>query len=194
MNCDEIVADPVRCAPGCLEDREPALPATPPRPLRGDDLDEMIVDALADHGVGDPAIARAVAAVTRARRVPVVGPQPHEVARTLLALRVQPGDRVLATGTGCAYTVAVLAAYGAEVCIVEEERADAIIGLLAHLGLDAEVVTGDPGRGLPGRGPFDAILVGARPGLIPDELLDQLAVSGTLVLLEGGERAPGGAG
>jgi len=40
----------------------------------------------------------------------------------------------------------------------------------------------DGGFGLAAQAPFDAILCAAAPGIIPQELLDQLAVGGRLVI------------
>jgi protein-L-isoaspartate(D-aspartate) O-methyltransferase len=60
----------------------------------------------------------------------------------------------------------------------ERARAD-----LARLGYrNVHVRVGDGYRGWPEHAPFDAIIVTAAPGHVPQPLVDQLAVGGRLVL------------
>lgn len=181
------------------------VPAGPPVTPRA--RNEGMLEELSASGITDVAIRGAVAAVPRDRFLPGIEdagygdmallilpeatiPEPLEVARTLAATGIAPGDRVLVTGRACAYTTAVLAAFGAEVYVVEPDLAEGerIIELLNGLGLDAEVFVAEPDRGLPEQQAFDAILLG-KTAAIPDALLDQLGLGGSLILEPPGNRA-----
>jgi protein-L-isoaspartate(D-aspartate) O-methyltransferase len=111
--------------------------------------------------------------------------QPYIVALMTEAVEVEAGDRVLEVGTGSGYQAAVLAEIAGEVHTVE------IIGPLAEraeedlekLGYDnVKVYHADGYFGLPEKAPFDAILVTAAPDHIPQPLVQQLEVGGSLVI------------
>lgn len=111
--------------------------------------------------------------------------QPYIVALMTEAAAIEAGDRVLEIGTGSGYQAAVLAEVAGEVHTVE------IIGPLAEraeedlesLGYDnVSVYHADGYFGLPEQAPFDAILVTAAPDHIPQPLVQQLAVGGSLVI------------
>lgn len=112
--------------------------------------------------------------------------QPWVVARmTELLIEQHIPQRVLEIGTGCGYQTAVLAALSKEVFSVErirplQERARQ---RLIQLGLArVQLKHADGGFGWKSAAPFDGILVTcARPD-IPDELLEQLADGGRLVM------------
>jgi protein-L-isoaspartate(D-aspartate) O-methyltransferase len=54
---------------------------------------------------------------------------------------------------------------------------------LGELGLNnIRFRHGDGMRGWPGQAPFDGILVAAAPAGIPDQLLEQLAIGGRLII------------
>jgi protein-L-isoaspartate(D-aspartate) O-methyltransferase len=108
---------------------------------------------------------------------------PATVAAMLLALGIEPGQRVLEVGTGTGYTAALLAKLGAEVVTVE--RFNTLADSAAqHLRLvDAGKVRVEVGDGLATRvrDRFDRILLnGARPE-IPDAITSLLATGGRLV-------------
>jgi len=115
--------------------------------------------------------------------------QPRTVADMLRLLDVRPGQRVLDVGSGSGWTTALLAHLvgpGGSVCGVE------IVPRLVEQGRANLEATGQswatiqaalPGRlGLPDEDPFDRILVSAEATSMPDELVDQLAVGGRLVV------------
>lgn len=111
--------------------------------------------------------------------------QPYIVALMTEAAEVEAGDRVLEVGTGSGYQAAVLAEVADEVYTME------IIGPLAeraeedleNLGYDnVQVYYADGYFGLPDEAPFDAILVTAAPDHIPQPLVQQLKVGGSLVI------------
>ncbi len=112
--------------------------------------------------------------------------QPYIVARmTELLLEKGRCERVLEVGGGSGYQTAILAQLCGTVYSVERilplmEKARA---RLRQLGLrNVHARHADGGMGWPQRGPFDAILSAAAPEKVPQELLDQLAPGGRLVI------------
>jgi protein-L-isoaspartate(D-aspartate) O-methyltransferase len=111
--------------------------------------------------------------------------QPLVVARMCELLELADSDCVLDVGTGSGWHAAVLSRLAARVWSIEvhAELAATAIERLARCGIDnVVVVVGDGSRGLPARGPFDAINVAAAAGRrLPPALLEQLALRGRLV-------------
>lgn len=117
--------------------------------------------------------------------------QPYIVAKmTELLLAQGARDRVLEVGTGSGYQTAVLALLCQQVFSVErilplQQRAAERLALL-QLG-NVELYHTDGGMGLPMKGPFDAIMVTAAPETVPEELKQQLAIGGVMVIPVGGD-------
>lgn len=117
--------------------------------------------------------------------------QPYIVARMTEAL-LNGGElrRVLEVGTGSGYQTAVLACLVKQVFSVErilplqEKARERLNQLRLH---NVTFKHADGGMGWPERGPFDGIICAAAPAQIPQELLDQLAVGGRM-LIPVGER------
>ena len=116
--------------------------------------------------------------------------QPYVVALMTQALldddgEIRPLGKVLEVGTGCGYQTAILSGLVGQIYTIERIR-----GLmrsartrLGELGLtNIRYRHGDGMRGWPGQAPFDGILVAAAPAGVPDQLLDQLAVGGRLII------------
>lgn len=120
--------------------------------------------------------------------------QPYIVARmTELLLAKGPLERVLEVGTGSGYQTAILAQHVGRVFSVERIRPlqEKARKRLRHLGLhNVHLRHADGGMGWPERGPFDAILSAAAPEVVPQDLLDQLAVGGRLVIPVGEQGKP----
>jgi protein-L-isoaspartate(D-aspartate) O-methyltransferase len=111
--------------------------------------------------------------------------QPWIVAAICQALELKGSESVLEVGTGSGYSACVLSLLAAEVASVERHQSLAVAAreTLAALGVEnVEVVVGDGSRGLPERGPFDAIAVHATAPAAPRTLLSQLAEGGRLVV------------
>ncbi len=111
--------------------------------------------------------------------------QPYVVAYMTEQLAVRSHHRVLEVGTGSGYQAAVLSRLAREVVSVERYRtlADAARDRLKSLGYDnVEVALGDGFAGVPGRAPFDRIIVTAAAETMPQALVDQLADDGIMIL------------
>ncbi|WP_047550345.1 protein-L-isoaspartate(D-aspartate) O-methyltransferase [Methylotenera sp. G11] len=112
--------------------------------------------------------------------------QPYIVARMSELLRNgQPMQKVLEIGTGCGYQTAVLSKLAKEVYSVERIR-PLVMKARGHLRelkcINVKLAHADGNIGLSEIAPFDAILVTAAASHIPQDLLDQLAVHGRLVI------------
>ena len=103
-----------------------------------------------------------------------------------------PKMKILEIGTGSGYQAAILAYLGCEVYTIEllEELAARAKKTLADLNLNnAKVKNGNGYLGLPEEAPFDAIIVTAAPGKIPEKLIDQLKDGGKMILPVGKENS-----
>jgi protein-L-isoaspartate(D-aspartate) O-methyltransferase len=111
--------------------------------------------------------------------------QPYVVAYMTEQLVVRSHHRVLEVGTGSGYQAAVLSRLAREVVSVERYRtlADAARERLQSLGYNnVEIVAGDGFAGVPGRAPYDRIIITAAAETLPQSLLDQLAEGGMMIL------------
>lgn len=119
--------------------------------------------------------------------------QPYIVARMteLLLSRAKSRQRVLEVGTGSGYQTAILARLVDKLYSVERiapllEKARQRMRELGIFNVEMRLSNG--GFGWPEQAPFDAILCAAAPASIPDELREQLAPGGVLVMPVGNER------
>ncbi len=111
--------------------------------------------------------------------------QPYIVAQTIEALDLNSEDRVLEVGTGSGYAAAILGKIAREVHTVERivELAGPASDRLVRSGFtNVHVHVGDGSLGWAQCAPYDAIAVAAAGPVVPQALLDQLAVGGTLVM------------
>jgi protein-L-isoaspartate(D-aspartate) O-methyltransferase len=169
--------------------------------------EDLVERTIAARGVADPRVLSAMRTVPRERfvRADEIGQayedhplpigfgqtisQPYVVAWMAELAHVGPGRRVLDVGTGSGYQAAVLAELGADVWSIERvpelyERAGRT---LAETGYGrVHLRCGDGKHGWPEHGPYDAILVAAATDQVPQDLLDQLAPGGRLVIPVGG--------
>src|SRR5690554_202790 len=120
--------------------------------------------------------------------------QPYIVARmTEILLGASGGklQRVLEVGTGSGYQTAILAQLAGQVYSVERIKPlqDKARQRLRELGLHNVMLEyADGGFGWLEKAPFDAILSTAAPQYVPEELKQQLAPNGVLVIPVGGEQ------
>ena len=117
--------------------------------------------------------------------------QPYTVAYQTELLHIKPGDKVLEIGTGSGYQTCILLELGARVYTIErqENLFRRTIQVLPHIGYQADFLWGDGSKGVPEYAPYDKILVTAGAPLIPEILLKQLKIGGTLVIPVGSEKS-----
>ncbi len=177
---------------------------------------QRMVQKLAEQGLKDPEVLKAMGAVERHRFVesalvnqayedtslPIGLGQtiskPNVVARMIELLREGAScklGRVLEIGTGCGYQAAVLSHVASEVYSIERlkdlhEKARAN---LRHFRLaNVHLLFGDGMLGYPKGAPYAAIISAAGGENLPQAWLDQLAVGGRLVaptVTTGGQQA-----
>lgn len=114
--------------------------------------------------------------------------QPYMIALMTDLGEIEEGATVLEIGTGLGYHAAVLAAMGAKVFsveIVDELAGQAHANLKRQGFTDVEIRIGDGSHGWADHAPFDRILVGAAPELIPPLLIGQLKPGGKMVVPAG---------
>jgi protein-L-isoaspartate(D-aspartate) O-methyltransferase len=117
---------------------------------------------------------------------------PGTVASMLVALDVEPGQRVLEIGTGSGYVSALLARLGAEVVTLERyaalaESAEQHWRVAGVAGVRAEIADGLAPRP---RGRFDRILLNGAVAEIPGTVTAHLGPDGRLVGAVTGEGRP----
>jgi protein-L-isoaspartate(D-aspartate) O-methyltransferase len=167
------------------------------------DRERMVTDQIEKRGVRDPRVLAALRALPRHELVPPeqrahayedrplpIGAgqtisQPYIVAVMTELLELDGSEKVLEIGTGSGYQAAVLGMLACEVYSIEivpelARRAEADLARLGHANV--HVRAGDGYRGWPEQAPFDAIIVTAAPGHVPEPLVEQLAVGGRMVL------------
>ena len=112
--------------------------------------------------------------------------QPYIVARMTEILRNgKQLNKVLEIGTGCGYQTAVLSKVAKEVLSVERIR-PLVMKARGHLRTlkcsNIKLDHADGSNGLSEFAPFDGIIVTAAASHVPQELLEQLAVGGRMVI------------
>jgi protein-L-isoaspartate(D-aspartate) O-methyltransferase len=173
-----------------------------PRDAADDERMEFLL-TLRRRGIGDQAVLRAMDEVPRGQFIsPEFGgrayadqalpidcgqtiSQPFVVAYMTEQLGVRPHHRVLEVGTGSGYQAAVLSRLAREVVSIERYRtlAEQARARLDALGYDnVEIVVGDGLAGVPGRAPYDRIIVTAAAESVPLTVLEQLAGNGIMIL------------
>lgn len=170
---------------------------------RAPERERMVTEQIQRRGVKDPRVLRAMRAIPRHAFIPgnlqseayedhpvSIGEgqtisQPYIVAYMTELLEVKPGHSILEIGTGCGYQTAVLAILGAEVYTIEiiaslQQTARQTLHALGFENID--FYCGDGSSGWPQKRTFDRIIVTAAPPTIPQELVNQLAESGKMVI------------
>lgn len=114
--------------------------------------------------------------------------QPTTVRRMMHWLDAQPGDKVLDVGSGSGWTSALLSEIvGPSGSVYAIERIPELLKFgqnnCKKLGIhNVNFFLAGKDYGLPKHAPFDRILVSASAKTLPEELLEQLAINGKLVI------------
>lgn len=111
--------------------------------------------------------------------------QPYVVAYMTQVLEVDNRHNVLEIGTGSGYQAAILSRLARRVYTVERHRPlwRAAQDLFQNLGYsNIACKLGDGGIGWKEQAPFDRIMVTCGATDIPDELMEQLAIGGIMVV------------
>ncbi|MGE3247793.1 MAG: protein-L-isoaspartate O-methyltransferase [Beijerinckiaceae bacterium] len=158
---------------------------------------------LRERGVADVNVLRALETVPREKFVPrryadlawrdialpiacgQVMPDPFVVARTMEALELGPGVRVLEIGAGSGYATAILSRLAKEVVSFERYRSLAVEAQerLAAIGADnVKILWADGFAAAATQGRFDRILVHLSLGNEAEVLASQLAPGGRMVV------------
>lgn len=111
--------------------------------------------------------------------------QPYIVAFMTDALDLKPSDKVLEVGTGSGYQAAILAQICDSVFTIEifeklGKQAATLFEELDYNNIYCKI--GDGYKGWHEKAPFDAIIVTCSPTHIPQDLKDQLAEGGRMII------------
>lgn len=166
-------------------------------------LRRKLVELLKEKGITDEKVLNAINAIPRHffldtafdeiayedRAFPIAQSQtisqPYTVAYQTQLLQVRPFDKVLEIGTGSAYQACVLAEMGAQVYTIERQKP--LFEFIKKFPFKTKYPSikffyGDGYEGLPSFAPFDKILVTAAAPHIPEKLIKQLKVGGSMVI------------
>jgi len=110
--------------------------------------------------------------------------QPYTVAFQTNLLNLSSYDKVLEVGTGSGYQAAVLCLLDADVYTIERQKDlfRKTKSFLPTLGYNCRFFYGDGYKGLPNFAPFDKIIVTCGAPFIPNDLVAQLRVGGSMVV------------
>lgn len=166
-------------------------------------LRKKLVDAVREKGITDERVLNALNSVPRHffldsafdekayedKAFPIAEgqtiSQPYTVAYQSQLLDVKPFMKVLEIGTGSAYQAVILAELGAQVYTIERQKK------LFDANKEFEWLKkyrtirffyGDGYEGLPTYAPFDRVIITAAAPEIPQKLIDQLKVGGSMVI------------
>ncbi|MBX7224771.1 MAG: protein-L-isoaspartate(D-aspartate) O-methyltransferase [Chitinophagales bacterium] len=164
---------------------------------------KQMVDELRQKGITDESVLKAIETVPRHlfldkaflerayqnKPFPIGKGQtishPFTVAYQSELLQIKSGEKVLEIGTGSGYQACILDLLGAKVYSIERHEVlfQKSRDLIKKLGFNKiRCFYGDGFEGLPGFAPFDKIIITAAAPIIPDKLLQQLAIGGKMVI------------
>jgi len=165
--------------------------------------DQMVARQIAGRGIKGRALLDAMREVPRHEFVPAelaamayddsplpieadqTISQPYIVALMIEAAEVAPGDKVLEIGAGSGYAAAVMGRIADRVVAIERhgELAGIAAARMRRLGYrNVEIIHGDGSKGWPAEAPYEAIIAAASGSHVPEILMRQLAIGGTLVM------------
>jgi protein-L-isoaspartate(D-aspartate) O-methyltransferase len=163
---------------------------------------QKLVEKLRDKGIQDETVLRAIESVPRHQMLDTIFEnkayqdtalpigkgqtisQPYTVAKQTELLQLSKGEKVLEVGTGSGYQAAVLCEMGMQVYSIErhKELYERARSMLREMGYRPMLKLGDGTLGWSAYAPYDAIVVTAGAPVVPEKLIEQLAVGGRLVV------------
>ena len=111
--------------------------------------------------------------------------QPYIIALMCQELNLPEGKKILEIGTGSGYQSTILAVMGYSVYTIERygRLSAKAQEVMKKLGIsDVHFKVGDGSIGWKEQSPFDGIIVTAAAPAVPDDLMQQLAVGGRIVI------------
>lgn len=116
--------------------------------------------------------------------------QPYTVAAQTELLELKKGEKILEIGTGSGYQCMILCELGAEVYSVERhnELYHRAKEAMKKEGYSPLLKCGDGTLGWTTYAPYDGIIVTAGAPVVPDDLIKQLKIDGTLVIPVGDDK------
>jgi protein-L-isoaspartate(D-aspartate) O-methyltransferase len=111
--------------------------------------------------------------------------QPYTVAYQTQLLELKPFMKVLEIGTGSAYQATILAELGVQVFTIERQKKLYEVNKkweFLKKYPNIKMFYGDGYEGLPTYAPFDRVLITAAAPEVPRKLVEQLKISGMMVL------------
>ncbi|MBN4071131.1 protein-L-isoaspartate(D-aspartate) O-methyltransferase [Crocinitomix catalasitica] len=110
--------------------------------------------------------------------------QPYTVAFQTELLQLKNGEKVLEIGTGSGFQTCILCELGAKVFSIERQKELHLKAaqIIRNFGYSPKLKYGDGYAGWPSFHPFDKILVTCGAPGVPDDLLNQLAPNGRMVI------------
>lgn len=109
---------------------------------------------------------------------------PYTVAFQTELLDLKKGDKVLEIGTGSGFQTAILCQLGAKVYSIERQK-DLFMKaqpIFDHFRFNPKLKFGDGYKGWPAFAPFDKIIITCGAPAVPQDLVDQLADGGRMVI------------
>ncbi|TAG11784.1 MAG: protein-L-isoaspartate(D-aspartate) O-methyltransferase [Sphingobacteriia bacterium] len=166
---------------------------------------KKLVDILREKGITDEAVLAAINKIPRHffldsafdkiayenRAFPISAEQtishPYTVAYQTQLLQIKKGEKVLEIGTGSIYQTTILSELGAQWVYTIERQKKLYDEQREYYYFrkqypNIKFFYGDGFQGLPTYGPFDKIIITAAAPFIPPKLIEQLKVSGCMVI------------
>ena len=166
-------------------------------------LRKKLIDILKEKGITDDAVLAAINAIPRHyfldsafdeiayenRAFPISDGQtishPYTVAYQTQLLQIKPFDKILEIGTGSMYQATVLAQLGAKVFTIERQKnlfEQTKKYIFKNKYPQLKFFYGDGFEGLPTYAPFDKVLITAAAPHVPQKLVQQLKIGGSMVI------------
>ena len=166
-------------------------------------LRKKLIDILKEKGITDDTVLDAINAIPRHffldsafdeiayenRAFPISDGQtishPYTVAYQTQLLQIKPFDKILEIGTGSMYQATVLAQLGAKVFTIERQKnlfEQTKKYIFKNKYPQLKFFYGDGFEGLPTYAPFDKVLITAAAPHVPQKLVQQLKIGGSMVI------------